>query len=150
VSVRRRKAQAPLAAVPACRGAARSGAHPAAAAPRPPAPRLDELPAEVCRPKRCAVPDAPRGRRAQVLQACALQLIGGSPQGSAQALALRAVCRRAHARRRPAGRPEVGLMPGARRRRFKEALDAPFWRLLDPYFVRRLWRALGRPGAAFE
>jgi hypothetical protein len=130
-----------------------SGGGPSAAGASPGRAPCRGLPPACCGitcAKRCAVPDAPRGRRAQVLQACALQLIGGSPQGSAQALALRAVCRRAHARRRPAGRPEVGLMPGARRRRFKEALDAPFWRLLDPYFVRRLWRALGRPGAAFE
>ena len=32
-------------------------------------------------------------------------------------------------------------------RRFKEALEAPFWTTLDPYILTSLWQALGHPSS---
>jgi len=42
---------------------------------------------------------------------------------------------------------QLGLRPDARDRRFKEALEQPFWSTLEGELVARLWRALGRLGA---
>jgi len=94
------------------------------------------------------------GQHVQVLQACAAQLTKYSlrwPQGSTQAFTLRTVCRRAlHVDKRAstltARVSRAGRVPSSDRR-FREALEAPFWTTLHPDVTDRLWRALGQPGA---
>jgi len=95
------------------------------------------------------------GQPLQVLQACALQLINqhSAPLhgGWTQAFTLQLVCRRAlhvDLYGRALDRlGELSWLRATRDRRFKEALEAPYWTTLRSDIVRRLWRALARPGA---
>ncbi len=87
-------------------------------------------------------------RPLQVLQACADQLARSSPRAWRQAFVLQLVCRCAPPLTcRRSRRQELRLRPDARGRRFKEALEQPFWSTLDRTFGGVLCRALGRPGA---
>jgi len=88
----------------------------------------------------------------QILQACAVHLAndrGRHPRGLTEAFLLPTVCRCAPPSWRQRKRPRAcssWLTPGARGRRFKEALEQPFWSTLEDDLAARLWRALGRPG----
>jgi len=130
----------------------------------PSALHLDQIPAEV-HAGELAPCLSPQGRRArgpaapptcaarplQVLQACAVRMACGYTTGGlAQAFLLPTVCRRAPhlpAQEAATSLQQPCLGPGARRRRFKEALEQPFWSVLPGVLTAKLWWALGRPGA---
>ncbi len=135
--------------------------------------RLDQLPAEV-RAGELAPRLSPQGQRrfarrglaapprgaawsVQVIQACAVQLAAEdnywrNPRGLTQAFLLPTVCRCApHLSGKGSSQEPAAavlcLRPNARDRRFKEALEQPFWSKLEWDLVAGLWRALGQPGA---
>ena len=90
----------------------------------------------------------------QVLQACAVRLAedrGCKPGGLTQAFLLPTVCRCALSAGQQRGRPAACMTLcsalAASGRRFKEALEQPFWSTLDEDLAARLWRALGQHGA---
>jgi hypothetical protein len=93
------------------------------------------------------------GQPLQVLQACALQLFKHSAHlhgGWTQAFTLQLVCRRAlHVDVWTSAREarQLSWSRATSDRRFKEALEAPFWTTLRLDITGRLWRALARPGA---
>ncbi len=90
----------------------------------------------------------------QVLQACVVRLVSiiwSAPGGLKRAFLLPTVCRCAPQlltlESSHADAAAGAWDPLQRDRRFKEALEQPFWSTLDGNLAARLWRVLGRPGA---
>jgi hypothetical protein len=164
LSLRRSQGSAHLVSIVRHMGAQNPNADQAAG---PPALRLDELPAEVRAGELapCLLPQGSSALRAGtaprlqclvpgLCRSCrrARSNLPGTPFGRQEPCHRRFSCREfAGAHRtltsKASSQQQLCLRPDARGRRFKVALGQPFWSTLEGDIVRRLWRALGWPGA---